>query len=164
MIEQWVEIREFPGYAISNLGRVRNEEDDRFKVVSVNQAGVRHVLLMKNRRQHRRAVAGLVADAFLPRPRYDHFNTLIHLDGDRSNCAVDNLAWRPRWFATRYHRQFQPGALRGFLEPVYDVESGETFPSSWEAALKYGLIDHEIRVATLNRTYVFPTGQRFRVL
>lgn len=162
--ELWHELSDFPGYAVSDLGRVRNVDFDRFKVPSQNQAGVMHVMLSRSLRQYRRAVAGLVADAFLDSPPREDFNTIIHLDGDRTNCAALNLMWRPRWFTIQYHRQFQPGAKRGFREPVKELTTGEEFETSWDAAIKYGLIDHEIFVATFNRTYVFPTGQQFRVL
>lgn len=164
MQENWKEIPEFPGYIVSDQGRVRNADYDRPKIPSQNQSGVMHVLLMRNTMQYRRSLAKLVAEAFLEAPPRWDFTTLIHLDGQRSNCSADNLVWRPRWFARRYHRQFEPGAHRGFDEPVVEVHSGETFETSWEAALKYGLLDEEIKIAALNRTYVFPTGQIFRTL
>lgn len=164
MQEIWKDIYGFPGYAVSNLGRVMNTDQERLKIASPNQAGIMSVLLMKDTQQFRRSVARLVAERFLQPPRQSHFNALIHLDGNKENNAADNLAWRPRWFAVKYHQQFLPGGKRGFRKPVVDLKTGETFPTSWEAAVKYGLLDHEIMTSVFNRTYVFPTGQQFRVL
>ena len=163
-LEEWRDIIEFPGYAVSSRGRVWNTDYDRLKIASTNQAGVLNVLLIKDGLQYRRSVPVMVAKAFLPTPRYKHFTTLIHLDGDRTICNVETLAWRPRWFSIKYHQQFKPGAARGFKCPVEEVQSQEVFDTSWQAATKYGLLDTDILVATMNQTYVFPTGQRFRVL
>lgn len=159
---RWRRIDEFPNYEVSEDGRVRNADTAHVMVLTRNQQGVIQVGLMKDRQQYKRGVALLVARAFLPPPPTSAFNTPINLDGDRSNCHVDNLAWRPRWFAIKYHQQFH-NDLRGFTEPIVDINTGERFKNSWEAATKYGLIDREILISTLNRTYVWPTYQEFRV-
>jgi hypothetical protein len=159
---EWAPIEEFPGYSISSDGRVRNDDRNRLIVLTKNQQGVTQVGLMKNRDQHKRGVALLVAKAFLTPPSLPAFNTPINLDGDRSNCHVENLMWRPRWFAIKYHQQFH-NDLRGFTDPIVDLKTGERFENSWQAAIKYGLLDREILIATLNRTYVWPTYQEFRV-
>ena len=113
--------------------------------------------------QHKRSLTVLVADAFLPPPPNPSFNTPIQLDGDRANNDVENLMWRPRWFAVKYHLQFHR-PRRGFIVPIVEIHTGETFPTSWEAAIKYGLLNSEIRDAAMNRTFVWPTYQEFRVL
>lgn len=159
---RWKPVPEFPGYSVSEDGRVRNEETNHILTPTKNQHGVAQVGLMLNAVQHKRGVALMVANAFL-KPSLEAFNTPINLDGDRFNNHVDNLMWRPRWFAITYHRQFH-NDLRGFTEPIIEIKTKEVFPTSWEAAIKYGLIDREIFVATSNRTYVWPTYQEFRLL
>jgi hypothetical protein len=162
-MEDWRDIRFFPGYSVSTIGRVRNDDTGRMMTLMVNQSGVVNVGLTRSREQHRRAVALLVADAFIPRPIREAFDTPINLNGDRMNNTIDNLVWRPRWFAIKYIQQFKNN-VRGFRVPVEEVRSGEQFPTSWEAAIKYGLLDREILIATVARTFVFPTNQKFRVL
>jgi hypothetical protein len=164
MRERWKSIPEFPDYEVSDQGAIRYAEDHRLKTLSVNQFGVLHVMFHRNNQQYRRGVAGLVADAFLHYRKPEHFNALIHLSGNKADCRVSNLLWRPRWFSRKYHMQFLPGAARGFNEPVMEVKTGEVYPTSWEAATTFGLIDVEIKIAALNRTYVFPTNQFFRTL
>lgn len=167
MNEEWREIFSFPGYSVSDAGRIRNDETDRILSLLRNQHGVVHVGLYRSSVQHKRSVIRIVADAFLPPyPNRTHghvtFDTPINLDGDRCNNSVFNLLWRPRWFAIKYYQQFH-NDRRGFQVPVVETQSDEWFPTSWHAATKYGLLDREILIATLNRTYVFPTYQTFRV-
>lgn len=161
-MECWREVHSFPNYSVSNLGRVRNEETGRLMTLLRNQHGIINVGLTKRKVQYKRSVTCLVANAFVSRPPNDYFDTPINLDGDRGNNNADNLTWRPRWFAVKYIHQFHPNAPRGFTIPVVEISTGERFDTSWEAAIKYGLLDHEIYLASLNRTYVWPTYQRFR--
>lgn len=160
-MEDWQEIRSFPNYSVSTLGHIRNEKTGRPMALLKNQYGVINVGLTKDRVQCKRSVALLVATAFLPNG-LDAFDTPINLDGQRSNNRIDNLVWRPRWFATKYFQQFHPNALRGFPTPIEDINTGEYFETSWKAATKYGLIDRQIFIATINHTHVWPTYQQFR--
>lgn len=168
MREKWVPLNEFPGYLVSTDGRVMNDWGDRIKQPSRNQQGVCVVNLHQGGRQYLRSLAVLVANTFLYNPDVPrHFDTPIHLNGDRMDCRVDNLALRPRWFAIRYHQQFSEWEREnrfGFKCPVMLIETEEVFPTSWEAAIKYGLLDREIFIATANRTYVFPHQFHFEVI
>lgn len=159
----WKPIEDFPGYSVCYDGKIRNDKFDRLMVTSTNQFGILQVGLMRDGRQYKRSVVLIVAREFLDPPTPPTFNTPIQLDGDRTNCHIQNLMWRPRWFAVKYHQQFENGK-RGFTEPVMEVNTEEWFPNSWEAATKYGLLDREIMIATLNRTYVWPTYQEFRLV
>lgn len=162
---EWVEIEEFPGYSVSDEGQVANDHTGTVLSISTNQQGIPYVGLVSSEDgvQYKRSVALLVANGFLPPPVPPHFDTPINLDGNRLNNCVWNLMWRPRWFAIKYHKQFH-NSERGFIVPIEDVQTGERFKTSWQAAVKYGLLDKEIKIATINHTYVFPTGQRFRTL
>jgi len=162
-MDDWSEIRFFPGYSVSTEGKVRNDDTGRLMKLFVNPHGIQFVGLVRSRVQYKKAVSLLVANAFIPRPIREAFDTPINLDGDRLNNAVPNLTWRPRWFAIKYVQQFKRD-IRGFTVPVEEVRTGEQFPTSWEAAIKYGLLDREILLATLARTHVWPTYQRFRVI
>jgi hypothetical protein len=168
MQETWRPLDEFPNYAVSTFGRVINTSTDLIKRGTCNQAGILVVNLRAENRQHIRSVAVLVVNAFMDDPRRPpHFDTPIHLDGNKRNCRVDNLQWRPRWFARKYHQQFSDYERKfrfGIKRPVRNVETGEEFPTSWEAAIKYGLLDFDIMMSVANRTYVFPLYQRFEVI
>lgn len=164
-MEQWRQIPEFPRYSVSDEGRVKNDDTDRFLVKQINQRGLVNVGLTRDGIQCKRSVPLLVAQAFVPLAdiHSEEFDTPINVDGDRLNNRAWNLMWRPYWFAVKYVQQFkvQP---RGFRTPIEEVVSKEWFATSWDAAVKYGLLDLDIFLSTVNRTFVWPTYQRFRTL
>lgn len=165
MREAWKPIPDFPRYAISNFGRVLNVETDLIKTPSPNQQGIPSVSFVKDRVQYRRSVAKLVAEAFLDkREKYPQFNTPIHLDGDRFNCHVDNLVWRPLWFASRYHAQMKLGIPYGFTAAVRCVDTGEEYQDVMEAAVSRGMLMKDIILSIQNRAPVFPTWEYFEII
>lgn len=160
-MEQWKTIPEFPSYGVSTFGRVVNDETGREMIPHMNQSGVVNVGLTKNRIQHRRSLALLVAEAFLEKPT-PNFDTPIHLDGDAYNNRVENLMWRPRWYAIRYKAQFgEP--RRGITEQILDIGTGELYDNSWHVATVNGLLERDVVLAIGNRTYTAVTYQRFEL-
>ena len=170
MEELWEPIELFPGYEVSSWGRVRsNKWDESGKILSQspNQFGVMQVGMMRDGVQYHRSVPLLVAKAFLPQVHPDRgkfaFDTPINLDGNRRNNQVDNLVWRPRWFAVKYNRQFRHPYYRPIYQPIIELETGEVSRNSFECAKQYGLLEEDLVLSILNRTYVWPTYQVFGV-
>lgn len=159
---QWLTIIEFPNYSVSEDGQIRNDREDRLMSISPNTRGIATVGLADRGKTCRRSVSVLVAEAFITTARSLEFNTPIHLDGDKLNCRVDNLAWRPRWFALEYVQQFKTGP-NGYSCEIQEIKTEEVFANSWHAAIKYGLLEREIVFSILRQTYVIPTFQRFRL-
>lgn len=162
MEEEWVIIEAFPNYSISNYGRVRTNFSGRILVTYQNQSGLLQVGLMHNGQQKHRSVPLLVAKGFIPQDE-ELFDTPINLDGDRLNNCVDNLAWRPRWFAIKYHQQFSLPYPNAINFPIEDIKTGELTANSFECAKRYGLLERDIVLSIHERTYVWPTYQIFRV-
>lgn len=162
-MEDWSELSSFPGYSVSDQGRVRNDRTNMLLRIIVNQLGIAYVGMRFQGTDYKRAVAPLVAHAFLPYHQHQTFDTPINRDGDRLNNVIDNLLWRPRWFAVKYHRQFRIVSI-GIQEPIVDLDTTEEFPSSWEAAVKFGLIDRDILISVHREEYVWPTYQRFQII
>jgi hypothetical protein len=164
MKEVWKQVEDFENYSVSNFGRVRSNWSERILVSYANQSGLVQVGLMKNGKQYHRSVPLLVARFFIPQPS-GPFDTPINLDGNRNNNHVDNLMWRPRWFAVKYNKQFKEEVPyeNQINVPIEDLKTGEITENSFECAKKYGLLENEIILAILNNTYVWPTYQRFRV-
>lgn len=160
--EIWKPIRGF-NYAVSNLGRIRSEKSGRILALSQNQYGVVQVGLVRDGVQHHRSVPLLVAKAFVDN-RFEAYETPINLDGDRLNNRADNLVWRPRWFAIRYNQQFRIPYLHHIDRPIQDLKTGEISDSSIECAKRYGLLESDLVMSILNRTYVWPTYQIFGVV
>lgn len=162
MSERWKRIRGFPDYSVSNTGLIRSEKSGRVLSLTPNQYGVVCVGMMKDGEQRHRSVPLLVARAFLPRDR-PPFDTPINLDGDRLNNNIENLTWRPRWFAAKYNRQFRHPYPNPILEPIIDLRTGEISENSFECAKRYGLLEEDLVLSILNRTYVWPTYQEFGI-
>lgn len=161
--ELWIDIEEFPDYAVSNHGRVMNKNTDHIKTQTVNQQGIPSVQLIRDRQQFRRSVSLLVAEHFVP-PRMPHFDTPINIDGDRFNNHWQNLDWRPRWFAGQYHSQFRKPPPYGFRARVFCVQDQLQFEDAFQAAAHYGVLVKEIVLSTHTQQPVFPSWQVFGVL
>lgn len=164
MNDDWVPVAGFPGYSINPLGQVSRDSTGRLLVPRYNQYGVPYVGLMRDWQQCIRSLPRLVARAFLPRPS-EIFDTPVQIDGDRSNCKVENLMWRPRWYAVLYNRQFEDGRYDNPIEePIRSVNERERFPNSLAAACRYGLLEREVVLSVINRTPAWPTYQYFELV
>ena len=163
MLENWRTIENFPEYAVSDHGRVRSNKSGRILSLNDNQFGVVQVGLMRDGVQYHRSVPLLVAKAFIPIPGIP-FDTPINLDGDRHNNRVENLTWRPRWFAIRYNQQFRRPYENPIDARIIDLKTQEVSENSFECACRYGLLERDLVLSILNRTYVWPTYQEFGIL
>lgn len=159
-MERWEPISEFPYYLVSDAGFVRHESKKKDLIVSVNNTGNVFVSLWVDGKAVNRSLARLVAQTFLDIPIQPSFDTPINLNGDRYDNRALNLVWRPLWFARRYFQQFNRPP-EGFSVPIIELKTGEQFSSSWEAAIKYGLLDRQIFLATMGNRPVWPTDQLF---
>jgi hypothetical protein len=163
MEERWELIDSFPDYEVSNFGDVLSYRTGKILSQSVNQFGLVHVGLVRDKKQYHRSIPLLVANAFLIEPG-GAFDTPINLDGDRFNNRVDNLVWRPRWFAIKYNKQFKYPYDQPITLPIVDLKTGEVTANSFECAKKYGLLESEVVYSILNRMYVWPTYQEFAIM
>lgn len=163
MDEIWKVIRDFPEYEVSSHGHIRSRRssgNSGILALSKTQYGLVQVGLMREGVQYHRSVPLLVAKAFLP-VKKEPFNTPINLDGNRNNNRVDNLVWRPRWFAIRYNQQFRYPYPNPIKAPIMDIKTREISRDSFYCATRYGLLESDLVVSILNHTYVWPTYQEF---
>lgn len=107
----------------------------------------------------------MVAKAFIEKP-YPQFDTPINLNGDRTDCRVENLDWRPRWFAIKYNQQFVHAYDRGpmITNKIRNTKTGVISQNSWACAIKYGLLELDLYVSIYNRTYVWPLYVQFETI
>lgn len=158
----WRRIQGFTGYSVSDTGLIRNDDTERIMRLSLNSHGIVIVGLRKNMTQYKRSVSLLVATAFRASPG-EYFDTPINLDGDKFNNHIDNLAWRPLWFARKYTQQFAVRSANS-TRAIEELDSLERFPSAFEAAVRYGLLEAEIIMSLETHAPVWPTGNRFRAI
>lgn len=162
-MEEWLPIEDFPDYVVSNFGRVKNVHTDRILSPSLVQYDTPIVGLMLDGRQYKRSLSGLVARAFLPEPARDDFNTPIHLDGDKINCSLENLAWRPRAFAINFHLERKHPVYPDWDEDIRLMDTYEIFSNPAEAAIKYGILERDIHRSIVTGMTVFPHGFSFEL-
>lgn len=164
---QWLAIEAVPpGYEANRAGEVRNARSRRIIKPAMNQTGNVYIGLMGARRQVKLSLPKLIADMFLPRPVgfFDVFNTPINLDGDKWNCSVGNLAWRPRWFAMEYTHQFVHPFPHPINRRMRPVGTDMVFDNSFEAATFYGLLERNLIEAIHQGRSVWPTNLIFEIV
>jgi hypothetical protein len=93
MKEVWKDIKNYSGYRVSNLGRVKSFG---FRKVIIRKLGVDKngylvVCLYKNKGKKMVKVHRLVAQAFISNP--ENKPEVNHKDGNKQNNCVDNLEW-----------------------------------------------------------------------
>ena len=165
-MQVWQDIPDFYGYSVSRAGGIRNNKSGRILSQAITERGV-YVSLSRGNIQYNRMVSRLVAEAFLELPELPHhratFTTPINLDGDRSNNCIDNLLWRPRWFAVKYHQQFRRYWVEDYL--ILNRDTGELFDSLLEAAKAYGILVVDILIDMTSQVSngVWPIGHHFEI-
>lgn len=158
-MDTWLRMEEFPKYLISPEGLIKNRQRNTIVNTRQNLQGVRMINLMRGESRLTRSVALLAAQAYLRPPLNESYNSVIHLNGDRGDCAAANLMWRPRWFTIKYHRMFDIPPIN--VSVVID-QTNEVFGTLREACMKYGLVEKDIYVQMLNRERCFHYGYTFR--
>ena len=89
----WATIENFPNYEINNTGQIRETKSDIILSHQVFGDGTHYVVLIDaNGNEQKVPVDILVATTFLPK-KYVNSSDVLHVDGRKGNCSVDNLAW-----------------------------------------------------------------------
>jgi hypothetical protein len=160
-MEKWEPIEEFPGYEVSDEGRVRNERTGRLLGIYDNGHGVLQVVMRRDGKNHARAVHRLVAEAHLfPGPQG---TVPFFLNGDRTDCSAKNLDWKPRWYAikmTRQSKRTEPRDTRG----IRMLSTGQEFPNALEAAKFIGGIEELVLLTAQNRHGATYMGSAFEFI
>lgn len=157
-------IEDFPQYAVGRDGQIWLNDYGRLKKrkISITQHGQTKITLYKHGVPYTRSVALIVAEAWVYNDwDPEIFNTPIHLDNNLQNNHADNLAWRPRWFALKYQRQYWHSEYRYSSVEVRDRMTGEIYRSLVEVCQKYGFLFNDVINSCTHGTEVFPSFHSF---
>lgn len=154
--QNWQPIEAFPEWLVSDNGDILHEWTMKIMTNRVNRQGFAMVNLQdENRKIVTRSVALLVAKAHLGKPENPAYNSVIHLNGDRTDCRLMNLMWRPRWYGVKYHQMFDDEPYR---VGAYIPRTKERFDSLRELCTTYGLIERNTFVDSINGHPCFHYG------
>lgn len=158
-------IEGFPEYVIGKDGTVYTVASGLRRRSSRTREGSIKVTLYRDGKPYTKSLSLLVAKAWLYNDfDPDIFDTPIHLDNDPSNNHVENLAWRPRWFAVKYQRQYWNEEYRFSRVQVEDVKTGERYDGLMPVCQKYGYLYIDVLRSCTKNDEVFPTWRQFRFI
>lgn len=129
--EEWAEILGFPGYAVSNYGRIQNVRSGKGLRPKVDSYGYHSVSLRRDGLSYDRYVHQLVAKHFVT--GYHEGISVTHHDLDRGNNYVVNLRMR----GARLGRLVKD-IKRPKFRRILVVETGKVFASVEACARFYG--------------------------
>lgn len=155
-MENWTTLEEFLLYEVSDHGGVRNIKTGRILRAVPNGGETLMVTLRKDGRNHHRSVRRLVAETFLGNPEEsDPFQTysVILLDGDPYNNHVNNLDWRPRWYAIKWGQQLRATRPKR-NNTIQSFTTGEVWPDSLACAMDIGALEDQV---------IWAAGQHSRI-
>lgn len=155
----------FPEYVITKDGTVYTLASGLKRKPSMTQEGALKITLYRDGRAYTKSLSLLVANAWLYNDfDPDIFDTPIHLDNDLQNNHVDNLAWRPRWFAVKYQRQYWNEEFRYSKVRVEELTSGTAYESLLDVCQAFGYLYVDVLRSCTRHESVFPTWREFRFL
>ena len=94
MIEEYRKIKDFPEYLVSNLGNIKStKRGGKILSYSITRLGYKVVIVCANKKMNTLYVAREVLAAFKGSPADPWLCIARNIDGDRSNCRLDNLEW-----------------------------------------------------------------------
>lgn len=152
----WRYIDEFPDYVVFEDGRIKKERSDRFVALRKNQQGINMVGLSKRGYgASTRAVDRIVCTAFWGDPPEDGLQSYspCHIDGDRSNDNASNLMWRPRWWATEWHKMLKSTRPME-VNDIQNLRTGEVYRDTLEAGIELKLLEKEVIHAANNQDWL----------
>lgn len=156
MKEEWKDIPGYPGYKISNLGRIisyRRYPDGREIKGAPDKDGYNRLLLYSSlgvRKSFRRN--RLVAKIFVPNPHPELWNVVNHKDEDVTNDRADNLEWCDVKYNTNYgtslERRHTSYIDNGFATSVTAYKDGKYlyFESMEQCHRKLGVSTSDIMI------------------
>lgn len=120
------DIKNYEGlYAITSCGKVWSYKSKKFLKPGANTDGYLRVDLRKDKERKQFLIHRLVAEAYIPNP--NNYDTVDHIDFDRTNNCVNNLQWMSHSENCRKRRD-------NGSKPVRCIELNTIYPSIREAA------------------------------
>ena len=159
-MEIWKDIKGYPGYQISNLGRVWSVKSQRCLKPYNSNGYLKIDLFAANGKRKKEYIHRLVAIAFIDNP--DGLPQVNHISGNKQNNCVENLEWVDR-SKNMYHSYHDLGNTKGCFtgKTVLCVETNIIYNSLREAADAVGLASISGIKGCCDKTYGYKTAKGY---
>lgn len=134
MREEWAHLEDWPNYAVSNFGEIKNINTGKLLRVRYTLAGDLRVNLSRPGEVRDFLVRRLVAMCFFK--GFEDWMSVEHVNGDNHDCRVENL--RVRNLRRGPIPTGRTIVERRHARPVRIVSTGEVFSSAWSCAQSIG--------------------------
>lgn len=140
-MEIWKQIKDYPGYEVSNWGRIKSfKQDKKGKILNgVIRKGYLQVDFRKDGITHSEGVHRIVLATFSPKEGMELY-TVNHKDGNPLNNRLENLEWLTLSENTAHARrvlQSGNGAVRVHI--IFNDDSEMWFETITEASVFLGV-------------------------
>lgn len=92
-IEIWKEVKSYPNYEISNMGRLRNKKGLHFKLNPHKEKGYIEVSLQNEIGRVNMALHRIVAEHFVDNPNPEKYKCINHKKGIKTDNRASQLEW-----------------------------------------------------------------------
>lgn len=130
MNEIWKDIKDYPNYQVSNLGRVRNKKGS-IRKTKLKKDGYISITLCKNGEHKTFLVHRLVATAFIPNP--NNYTIINHINEDKTDNRAENLEWCTAKYNINYGTHNERTAKTLSIPILQFTKSGK-FVRRWDSA------------------------------
>lgn len=156
MVEIWKNIESYPGYQVSNLGRIKSfKQSKEGRILNLKGSkGYLKVDFCINGKIYQRMVHRIVLSTFAPIQGWEEL-TVNHIDGNTFNNKLENLEWMTSSENTSYSRRVLRTGNATKRVHVVKLNGDENFyESTTEAAREMGVSKGTIsRWANKQRSY-----------
>lgn len=138
-------------YAVTEDGKIYSYRSKKFLKQKIDRYGYLIVNLSKNKKAKSCKVHRLVANAYIPNP--NNYDTVDHIDSDKTNNRVENLQWLDN----------ASNNSKGHCKPIIHLETGKIYVSARECARKLNMNEQCIR-RVCNNVYKHTGKHHFKYL
>jgi hypothetical protein len=155
-MEEWCEIKEYPGFKISSEGCVMG-----ITRIRKLQPDTKGYLRVKLKNSETKKVHRLVAQAFIPNPL--NLPQINHKDGNKQNNRVDNLEWCDNSHNQKHAHLIGLKSHVGSRHPNTNLSEAQALEirksfltkdfTRKMLALKYGVSEHVVKDIRANKRW-----------
>lgn len=131
-MEIWKDIKDYPNYQVSNMGRVKSLNYNRTGKERIlknykNNMGYLQVYLYKEGKVKMYYIHRLVSQAFIPNP--NNLSEVNHINEIKTDNCVENLEWCSRKYNTNYGTRTERTQ-----KPILQFTKTGEFIKKWDSA------------------------------